>query len=279
MTRQWALNLSLLLAVLVLVGIAFFQPGLVKKKSLPPLTDIDTGHVQQIVIERPSHNTVQLNKGDQQWMLSEPIHARASEFVVSNILAIAGIASHNRLPYAAAREAAKYGFDKPRAVVHFDKESILFGDTSPLNHQQYVLYHDQVQMISGNALWALTRKYTEYLDKRLLEFKEPPTAIRFDNGSRLELKNGSWVLRPEMKSLSTDALTQLVNEWRNVGATQVEPYAGAPLLGKIRIVYATHTVELGIVSRQPELILLRKDEKLQYYFPASIAPRLLLRKK
>ncbi|MDX5151242.1 MAG: DUF4340 domain-containing protein [Acidiferrobacterales bacterium] len=277
MTRQWTLNLALLLAVLVLVGIAFFQPGLVKKSAPRSLTDINPLQVKNITIERPTHDTIELGKTGSQWMLINPIHARASDFIVSNVLAIAKTPSLNQLPYDPNRDSAKYGFGKPKAILSLDKERIVFGDTNPLNQQRYVLYHDQVHMISPNAIWAVTHKAAEFLDKRLLEFKEAPVAIYFSDGKKLELKNGIWVLQPKIKSLATDALTQLVNEWRYAGATEVRPYAGAAVHGIIRVVYKNkRTIELGVIAKSPELILLRKDENLQYYFPASAGARLLL---
>ncbi|MGW8247141.1 MAG: DUF4340 domain-containing protein [Acidiferrobacterales bacterium] len=277
MTRQWALNLALLLAVLVLVGIAFFQPGLVKKSAPHSLTDINTLQVKNIAIERPAHDTIVLSKTGGQWKLDKPLNARASDFIVSNVLAIAKTASLNQLPYDPNRDAARYGFEKPKAILDLGQEKIVFGDTNPLNQQRYVLYHDQVHMISPNAIWAVTHKPDEFLDKRLLEFKETPVAIYFSDGKKLELKNGIWVLQPKIKSLATDALTQLVNEWRYAGATEVRQYTGAPLHGIIRVVYKNkRTIELGIISRSPELVLLRRDENLQYYFPASAAARLLL---
>jgi hypothetical protein len=277
MNRQWALNLFLLLTVLVLVGVAFFRPGQVKKPVPHRLTTIDALQVKKITIERPAHDTVILKKTDQQWMLDRPFHARASDFIVSNVLAITKIASLNQLPYNAETDAARYGFEKPKVILFFDKERVVFGDTNPLNQQRYVLYHDQVYMISPNAIWAVTHKPSEFIDKRLLEFKESPTAIYFSDGKKLELKNGIWVLQPKNKSLATDTLTRLVNEWRYAGATEVEPYKHAPIQGTIRVVYKNkRTIELGIIARDPELILLRKDENLQYYFPASAAKRLLL---
>ena len=280
MTRQWALNLVLLLAVLALVGIAFFQPGLVKKSAPHKLTEIDTLKVNTITITRPHDDVVELARNGQQWEIEKPFHARASDFIVNNVLEIARTASLNQIPYVAEKDAGKYGFDKPKVVLQFDNEQIVFGDTNPLNQQRYVLYHDQVHMISPSTIWAVTHKASGFLDKRLLEFKEAPVAIYFNDDRKLELKNGTWILQPKIKSLPTDALTRLVNEWRYAGATEVAPYKGAPLHGVIRVVYKDKkTIELGIVSRSPELILLRKDENLQYYFPASAAGRLLLSDK
>lgn len=280
MTRQWALNLVLLLAVLALVGIAFFQPGLGKKSAAHRLTEINTLKVSKITITRSPDDVVELTRNGQQWEMDKPFHARASDFIVNNVLEIARTASLNQIPYVAERDAGKYGFEKPKVVLQFDDERVVFGDTNPLNQERYVLYHNQVHMISPSSIWAVTHKAPEFLDKRLLEFKEAPVAIYFNDGRKLELKNGIWVLQPRINSLSTDALTRLVNEWRYAGATEVVPYKGAPLHGVIRVVYKDkQPIELGIVSRSPELVLLRKDENLQYYFPASAAARLFLSDK
>jgi len=267
----------LLAAVVVLVGIAFLQPGLEKKSAPHQLTDIDTLKVERISITRPGKPQIDLAKDSSQWKIEKPLHARASDFIVSNVLEIAHTASFNQLPYDKNQDAAKYGFDKPKAILDIAGQKIVFGDANPLNHQQYVLYRDNVHMISPNAVWSVTHKPSEFLDKRLLEFEQSPIAIYFSDGKKLELKKGIWVMTPEIKSMPTDDLTQLVNQWRYAGATEVKPYADAPVHGFIRVVYKNgRTIKLGIISRTPELVLLRTDENLQYYFPQSATARLLL---
>ena len=54
------------------------------------------------------------------------------------------------------------------------------------------------------------------------------------------------------------------------------PYAGARTIGEIKIEFKDgRKLSLGILQREPELVLLRPDQKLQYAFFAETAKRLL----
>ena len=275
MIRQWSLNLALALLIGGLVVVALFRPGLEPAQPVTPVTNLNIESIQQISVQRPAQDSVLLRKEHHQWQLIKPVRARASNFIVNEIFAVATAASQNQLPYSAAEEAGKYGFSNPRAVVQLDHSTITFGDTNPLNQLQYVLYEKQVHMVSANLIWSVNRQVNEYIDKRLLESRQSPQSIQFADGTLLELVNGSWSASKGNVIQPKESLAQLVNEWRYANAARVAPYEQDRAQGSVRVAYGDgKVIEFDILSMNPELILMRKDERLQYHFPGTAVTRL-----
>lgn len=280
MTRQWSLNLVLALLIGGLVVVAIFRPGLENDQTSTPLTRINIETVQEIAVHRPTQDPILLRKENQHWQLVKPIRARASDLVVNEILAVAKSASRNQLPYSAPEEAGKYGFTNPRSVIQLDQSTITFGDTSPLNQLQYVLYKNQVHMVSANLVWSVNRQVNEYIDKRLLDSPQAPESMQFADGTRLKRVNGRWSASNHKYNQPGDSLAKLVNEWRYAIASRVAPYEQGRAQGSVRIWYPDgKRIELDILSLKPELVLMRRDERLQYHFPGSTINRLFLDNK
>jgi len=274
MNRQWSLNLGLLVLVALLAGLVIFRPGLDKPRPTP-VSQINRDAVESITIERPATPAIVLQKQDGHWRLVAPLKARASSFVVNNLLAISGAASLKQLPYDANRDADQFGLRNPRLVIRYNKDELVFGDTSPLNQQQYLLHGQQLHLVSGNLSLSVPHQAGQFLDRRLLESDDTPVAIDFGHGQKLQLVNGTWQLDPANDKLTTDSLLRMVNEWKYASALNIDVADNARAADSVRIHYADgRQVEIGIVSRKPELILLRNDEGLQYHFDTGAAGRL-----
>jgi len=83
-------------------------------------------------------------------------------------------------------------------------------------------------------------------------------------------------LAPRAADLSQDDFIRWVDEWRLASALRVEPVPAARARDEIRIRLRNGgELTLGVISREPELVLARSDEKLQYRFGAGLAKRLL----
>lgn len=77
--------------------------------------------------------------------------------------------------------------------------------------------------------------------------------------------------------LSQDDINRWVDDWRQASALHAAPFVHGKPVGEISVYLKNgKKLTLGILQREPELVLLRTDEKLQYYFVATVAKRLLL---
>ncbi len=279
MNRRWWLNLGLLAAIGILAAIAVFKPGAEKSIPKPALTALRAEAIQKISIERPGQPPIVLEKTGEQWRLTAPLAARANRFRIENLVRIAGAESEARLPLDEAA-LGQYGLDKPLVSVRLDNELIQFGGLHPLNQQQYVRYQDGIHLIGAQYLQAAAARFTDFIDTGLIEDGREPTAFRLP-GLALTRVDGNWKLEPENKDVGSDRVMQFVQEWRHARALAVNRYDGTPVKQRVLIEFAPGasgertTLEIGIVARAPQLILARKDEGLQYHFPADTGKRLL----
>ena len=275
--RRWLLNAGLLALIAVLAWAAIHRSGQQKPASGPPLTALSAATISHIRIEQPGHPAIVLEKSEGPWRLAEPVQARANIFNVDSLLRMLSAPVETRFP-AQPEELAKFGLDKPRSRVWFENDEIAFGALHPLNNRIYVLYKNQVALISGNLLAPAIYPYTNFINSRLFEQGRTLTGIELP-GFTLTLKDGVWHRQPEDKTLSTDEINDFVSEWQNASALTVDKYSGKKALGKIGV---TSTLDgkngkllLGILSYKPDFVLQRPDEKLEYHFTEDTGKRLL----
>ncbi len=276
MLKRWLVNLALVALVSGLALLLWLKPG-TDAGTAPTLTDLPTDEIRTIRIERPGQADVRLEKSGRDWRLVAPLGARAGRHRVDNLLRVAG-AEHDTHFAAAGQDLAAFGLDQPAARLWLDDAVIQFGAPHPLKNQRYVLYRDQIHLIAGNHFSALGVRPLDFVDTRLLEENRRPLAIALAQFA-LTLKDGSWQLRPADPEIGADRLGSYVDDWRHARALSVARDSGRAATAQVRIDFEedghTGTLELDILAEQPALILRRRDEGLEYHFPADVGRRLL----
>lgn len=278
MKSRWLLNLALLVAVVALGALYVYHRDEQKTRGGPPLTAIAPDSITRLRLERPGRPDIALQRKDGAWRMTEPLAARASRFNAETLLRVAGARSELALA-AAADGLAQYGLAAPQVRLRLDDEVIAFGSLHPFRHQVYVLYRNEVHLIPGQALGAVNRGYSHFLDGRLLEEDARLTALNLP-GFTLRLEDGAWRRQPPDRTLGADRLSEFVAQWSNAYALSVERYGGRPALAAIRLTVARgeqkpKTLALGILQYKPEFVLWRQDEGLQYHFPEETGKKLL----
>jgi hypothetical protein len=204
--------------------------------------------------------------------LSAPFTARADPVRVQRLLAIAAARATHRL---AAIDLDRFDLNRPEARVILDGHSFGFGVVSAVAREQYVLAGDAVYTVSASLGAGLPARAVDLASRRLFGPDETLVRIRLKDLSATS-RDGSWVLDPAVADLSQDDVNRWVDEWRLATALRVEPYARGGTHGEIGIeLRGGGRLALAIVGREPELVLARPDEKLQYHFVAETAKRLL----
>lgn len=274
--KRWWVNLALIALLGGLALFAVYQPG--KKPPAPKLTTLAADAVTRVRIERSGQETIVLEKSASGWRLKEPIAARANGFNVESLLRLAG-AEVNATIADGERALGQYGLDPPRARVWLDEEEFAFGDLHPLKNQVYVRYRKQLYLIPGHLYGPAGYDLRRYLATRLLEEDRKPVSFRLP-GFAVVLKDGSWQREPADENLSGDRINDFVREWQHASALDVDRYSGRPVVGRIDIAFAgegdkTQPLRLGILAYQPEFVLVRHDEGLEYRFPEETGKRLL----
>jgi hypothetical protein len=283
MKSRWLINIGLLLLVLVTFFYSWtiFQKDPIKSSRFE-LTELKLSDFNELKIDFPSRISTHFKIIDNHWRMLSPHNARADELYVYRILSLLATSSLEKL---STDDLSKYGLDQPSLKMTFLgndlKEVILFGTYNPINEDQYVLYKDNVFLISGGYSETASFMPVELIEKNPIAKSESIKSFDFSRleqwqDSRLKLNYSNRIWNVNGKGL---LITQSdVNEWyemtwKNIPAKSVEPYKMDERIGyKSFDILLKDNKKLTFyrIQESPELLLFRKDEKLLYHFPSDL---------
>jgi len=271
----WLVNLLLLAVVAALAAYAL-RGVRTEDPDQQPLTGLAASVVQHIVIEPRGTDPIELAREDGTWFVTRPVRARANATQVDRILDLLAVRGRDRMP---AEQLQRFDLHQPALSVRFDDTAIAFGTLNPITQDQYVLAAGAVYMISSHHRAAIPDRLERVLTHDLLRKSEKPVAFELP-GFAVDRAEGKWTLRPNLPdaNLSQDDFNRWVDEWRFASSLLTQTASGKLPKERIRLQLEDgRTVQLGIVQREPELVLTRTDEHLTFYFSQDTRERLLAR--
>lgn len=283
--RTWISLSALFIAVAALGSWVYYRPQAPAVQS-HALSELHAKDVQRIRLEHPApratteppapppaQTTMLLTMQDGVWRIAEPFSARAETSQVERLLAILAVRALTRYD---ANDLAKYGLDATPPKLTLDDQTFSFGAVNTMTREQYVLTRDFVYAIALAHRTALPRDANALIARSLFAPGEEP--VRFElPGFTAMVENGSWVIAPQPEDVGADARNAWVDAWRRASAIQASLHTGRAAKENVVVrLKDGRTVTLGILQREPELVLLRIDEGIEYHFIADTAKRLLL---
>jgi hypothetical protein len=201
-----------------------------------------------------------------------PVSARADRFSIERMLTILEARASARYPLI---DTERFGLIRPDARLAVDNETFSYGAVNETTREQYVATGSAVYVVPVGYAATLPRNADTLLARELLSQHEVPVrfALRDFN---IRSDAGAW--RSDAKTeASADEIAAWVGAWRNASALTAIRHDGRAPLETIEIELAGgRLLEIGIVQREPELVLARLDEGVQYRFFGPQAKRLLL---
>ncbi len=280
MRSRWLLNLGLVVLVALLAVFALNKRDTDDDRIL--LTAIDLDSVKTVRLQHGDDKPIVIGQQLDKWVLLAPEPARANQFKIRNLLRLAAAVSERQFA-AESSSLGKYGLDKPVARLWLDDQVIHIGARHPLKNSRYVLYKDAVHLISAHYFDSRAYGYVDLISPRLFADHRRPVVLELPQ-LRLQRNDGTWTIEPEDESLAADGINDFVEQWRNVRALTVVRYAGGPVVDRVHVTFAADEgatdqtrdqLELGILSYEPDFVLYRQDENLEYRFTEDIGKRLL----
>lgn len=281
MKNRWLINIVLVLFVALLAVILLYGPD--KKDSVKeiPLTSLVTGDIKKITISRTSLASLSLEKDDQGWRLSKPFPARANEYNVNALLQIAHARVEAGFP-GAEHDLDKFGLKKAVTTLMLGDHEIKIGRHHPLKNARYALSGGSIFVIPMHNIRITENSVNDFINSRILNEGTKLAEISLP-ALKLAEKNGQWIVVSDKNKSgkpTADKINDFILEWENARALTVMPYSGRQPVGKIKLRSRQapgnlQQFELGIIAYEPELILFRKDEGLEYHFPQEAGKRLL----
>ena len=277
MKSKVLLNLLLVLLLTGLVLYAFFRP---KEQSDPGirLTHLKRDEITRITVERRGSPTVQLEKRDGGWRLSAPLQTRADPIQVDRLTDIATATAKHKLPPG---DPGRYELDPPQVKLALNDQAFAFGRINDVTYEQYVATAGAVYLVAPFYGYGIPTEVTKLVSRKLLDDTEVPVAFDFGRYRIAKDDRGTWTIEGAFparqgKTLSQDDFNRWADEWRFTSSLGAEPRRGAR--GKERLVVQFRDgkkVAMEIVQKQPEFLLVRSDENMQYRFGAAVGRRLL----
>ena len=281
MKNRWLINIILLVIVLSISLFLFLKPAKIKQTKQFSISTFNLSDFDSIKVDFPSKASVILKKSSESWDMIEPVKARADQFSVQKIISIVATSSSEKLP---SNDLAKYGLDKPtmklKLIHKGQEEEFIFGTYNSVTEDQYLLYKDNVYLISGSYSESAATQPIELIDKLpLSQFEE----IKYFDFSRLEqwqskrLKvtrnNNEWSANDGSQFKQNEMAEWFDMTWVKNPAKSVEKYSIDS-----RIPYKSfdiHTIDgkkitFIRVQESPETQLYRTDEGLLYHFGSDI---------
>jgi len=271
MSRAGWLNAALAVIVVALGAFFYFRPAQDAAVEYP-LSALKRQEATSLRIERAGAAPIVLDRKQDAWFISAPFAARADDSRVQQLLAIIEARAAHRLP---AGDRGRFGLEPPQARIVVDGQPFSFGMVSDITREQYVMAGDAVYAVQARFGAALPLNAVQMASHQLFGANESPVRIALKDFA-VEQRDGKWTLAPGLGDLSQDDLLRWVDEWRLASALRVDPRSAARARDEIRIQLKNGgEFTLGVLSREPELVLARSDEKLEYRFRAELAKRLL----
>ena len=275
MKRGFVINIALGLIVAGLAAWMILKPG---EQAAPTrsLSQKKPADAQRIAIERKGLPGFVLEKDKaDRWVQSAPFPARTDASKAPRLLDLLG--AQARTTYAAT-DLGRFELDQPFARMTIDDQVFAFGSVNAITNEQYVLTGDTVYLVPPVHGFALPTEVDSLASHLLLADDEVPVAFVLP-GATIELRDGKWVRTPppaDPSKLSQDDFVRWAEQWRYASSLATRVPQTKPAGETVRITLQNgRTIEIRILSRSPELRLLRTDENLEYVFAADTGARLL----
>jgi len=269
-TRTTLVNIALALLVAGIALFLYLRPD-PRAKPEVPIARIDPERVTRIQVERGAAPFV-LEKRDSAWYLAKPYPARADAFRTRQLLDLLNAKASGKLP---ATDLARFDLERPALRIVFDEQAIAFGTVNELSNEQYVATGDGVFLIPARHMAGLPQEAKDVTGRQLFGPNEEPVEIGL-GGVTMAQRDGIWKLSPETAGLSQDDLNRWGNEWHSAASVLTQKSEGAargePIAVKLK---DGRVIRFSVVKKDPEPVLLREDEGLEYHLSAAAAKRLL----
>jgi len=271
MRRTWITTGIMLVIAAVLGAFIFFRPP-ARENTLQALSALRPNDAVKLRIARSGKPVIELERKGLYWMLTAPYVAPVDLFQVARALSVLDAKSTVKYP---VKELKKFDLDPPSVQVTIDDKSFAFGAINPVTREQYVLTNNAVHAIEMRHGAGLPADASALLRKELFGADEIPVKFMFAEFS-VASNGGRWLLTPSAGELSQDDYARWVDAWRQASALRAEPHDKRKPIDEARIEFKNGKILLlGMLSREPELVLLRTDLNLQFAFASEVGKRML----
>ncbi len=157
-------NLGLFGLVLLLVLVAYFEPGINLPVDKTPLTDLKAEEINFIRLTDNRGRELVMEQQQGRWIMTAPYKKPANEQRIRQLLDITTTRSFSCFSIPASR-LAEFGLDPASIHLQLNETQLEFGGNEPTQFRRYVRIGDQLHLISNGFHHHLMAQADDFISK------------------------------------------------------------------------------------------------------------------
>lgn len=251
------------------------------------LVDLSSDEVERINFKTEEETITFIKEGENDWLISEPIEAKADKYEVDRIANDFSSLDIDRVVEEEPSDLEKYGIPQKEVTLHFkDKKEpvkILVGMENPLDQKFFAKREDEtrVVLISSTHKSLFEKKVFDFREKRIFKFEtDDVLGIKLRSGEirwEAEKKEEEWFLKNPVESLAEKSdISSLLSSLSDLRAKEfVSEEKTDEELKKFKMDTPEHTITLQMPLENQEVtfFIQKTDDKL--YATSSLSPKIV----
>lgn len=262
----------------------------------PQLSNVVSSEIHNITISRPDIADIVLEKSTSGWKITQPIQAIANNTRVELLLSFLNTPSYAQIKVDSNNALVQFELEPADIVLTLDTLKVKFGGIEPISNHRYVLIDNVVHLITDRITPLLRANAASFIENKLIPQSKIITKLVLpqlnadssfsaEPAITIENNNGHW--QSNMPSLTSNQLTELVENWQHAYAMQVQllkpaqlPKEVSPMIStnsKVHVWFKDQVVptEYTLKLNDNGLFIIDTQQKLDYQFTLAALAQLL----
>lgn len=263
-------NLVLLVLVILLGTLAWLSREQEKSDHLPPLTNIDPATIEVISISNNNGPEFTMERLNGRWKMTTPYRIAANQPRINILLDLLSTPSIEQQPLPLDR-LGEFGLEQPMAKVAFNNTRISFGGTHPYNYRRYLRINNTLHLINDLFPHHLLARAESFISHELFTPKQKIREMKTPEWRLFRGADQSWQLDPPDPAISSDHLTEKMDQWQHTWVASVEAPPKEATSSAVEVWFndQSHPITLGIVRQKRGILLVSAELGLAYRLPSA----------
>lgn len=251
------------------------------------LVDLPSEDIEEIRFKTEELTITFKKEGEDNWLISEPIEAKADKYEVDRIADDFSSLGIDRVVEEEPEDLEKYGIPQKEISLKFkDKDApvkVLVGMENPLDQKFFAKREDEtrVVLIASTHKTLLEKKVFDFREKKIFQFEtDDVKGIKLDSVDirwDAEKAEEEWFLKSPVDSLAEKSdITSLLSSLSDLKAKEfVSEEKNEEEMKKFMLDAPAHTVTLQMPLKNQEVTFLIQKSEDKLYATTSLSPKIV----
>jgi len=258
-----------------------------KEEPGEKLVDLSSDDVEKIVFKTEEETLTFTKEGEDDWLLTEPIEAKADKSEVDRIADDFSSLEIDRVVEEEPSDLEKFGIPQKEITLKFkDKEEpvkVMIGMENPLDQKYFAKREDEtrVVLISSTHKTLLEKKVFDFREKSIFKFEtDDVKGIKLRSGDiewEAETQEDDWFLKKPVDSLAKKSdITSLLSSLSDLKAKEfVSEEKTDEELEKFMLDAPEHTITLQMPLENRQVVFFIQKTEDKTCATTSLSPKII----